>query len=249
MKLIVNADDFGYSRAVNFGIVDAFKLGIVRSTTLMTNMPGFDHAIELAKENPDLGLGIHLVLTTGLSLTHGKTISDSSGAFLKQQELLKRLEQNEINLTEIEQEYEAQIEKAFRTGVKITHFDSHHHIHMNPVILPIFLKISKKYDVAVRMFQPADLLEGYHKIIVPAAFSQDFYGENATSEGLIKELELHKNFESFEVMCHPAYLDETILSGSSYNTARTKELSVLMSPGVLEYISEQKIELINFAGL
>ena len=53
-KLIVNADDFGYSEAVNYGIISAHRNGIVTSTTMMANMPGFDHAVNLLKENKDL---------------------------------------------------------------------------------------------------------------------------------------------------------------------------------------------------
>ena len=62
-KLIINSDDFGYSRAINHAIIDTHQEGILTSTTLMTNTPGFEHAIKLAKENPKLGVGVHLVLT------------------------------------------------------------------------------------------------------------------------------------------------------------------------------------------
>jgi predicted glycoside hydrolase/deacetylase ChbG (UPF0249 family) len=68
IKLIVNADDFGYSRCVNFGIIDAHRDGINNSATMMMNMLGVGHAIELAKENPKLQVGIHLVLTCGKPL-------------------------------------------------------------------------------------------------------------------------------------------------------------------------------------
>ena len=50
-KIIVNADDFGLSEAVNYGIISAYKNGIVRSTTIMPGMPAFEHAIGLLKEN------------------------------------------------------------------------------------------------------------------------------------------------------------------------------------------------------
>ena len=56
-KLIVNADDFGLSEAVNYGIISAYKNGIVRSTTIMAGMPAFDHAVELLKKNKGLGCG------------------------------------------------------------------------------------------------------------------------------------------------------------------------------------------------
>ena len=63
MRLIVNCDDFGYSKAVNYGIIEAYKNGIATSATLMAGMPGFNHALELIRENPGLGCGVHLTLS------------------------------------------------------------------------------------------------------------------------------------------------------------------------------------------
>lgn len=51
-KLIINADDFGYSRAVTYGILDSYKTGILTSTTMMMNTEATEHAVEAAKENP-----------------------------------------------------------------------------------------------------------------------------------------------------------------------------------------------------
>ena len=84
MRLIINADDFGYSKGVNYGIIDAYKNGIVRSTTIMAGMPGFDHAVELAKENKELGVGVHLTLTSYKPvLDSHKTIVNEHGYFDK----------------------------------------------------------------------------------------------------------------------------------------------------------------------
>lgn len=67
-KVIFNSDDFGYSHGVNYGIMDAYQRGILTSTTLMANMPGFEHAVKLRKEMPRLGVGVHLTLTCGKPL-------------------------------------------------------------------------------------------------------------------------------------------------------------------------------------
>ena len=61
-KLIVNADDFGFSEAVNHGILKAMEDGIVTSTSIMANMPGFAHAAALYHEHPDMAVGVHLNL-------------------------------------------------------------------------------------------------------------------------------------------------------------------------------------------
>jgi chitin disaccharide deacetylase len=56
-RLIVNADDFGFTRGVSLGIIRAFKEGILTSTTMMANGDAFEHAVVLAKEHPNLAVG------------------------------------------------------------------------------------------------------------------------------------------------------------------------------------------------
>ena len=70
MKLIVNADDFGLSKAINFGIVESHLEGIVTSTSMMITMPAVKHAKSLAKNIPDLGIGLHLNISLGKPLTN-----------------------------------------------------------------------------------------------------------------------------------------------------------------------------------
>src|SRR5699024_3337774 len=67
-RIIINADDFGYSRAVNWGIIDAHAEGLLTSTTLMTNMPAAEHAFKLGHAHENLGIGVHLTLTCGRPL-------------------------------------------------------------------------------------------------------------------------------------------------------------------------------------
>ena len=79
-KIIVNADDFGLSEAVNYGIISAYKNGIVRSTTIMPGMPAFEHAIGLLKENKGLGCGVHMTLSVNKPILNcHKTIVDENG--------------------------------------------------------------------------------------------------------------------------------------------------------------------------
>src|ERR1700691_5844034 len=67
-RLIVNADDFGFTRDVNEGIIETHRNGILTATTLMANGAAFDHAVALARENPSLDVGCHLVLVQGRSV-------------------------------------------------------------------------------------------------------------------------------------------------------------------------------------
>ena len=84
MRLIVNADDFGYSEGVNEGIVMAYRQGIVRSTTLMVNQEGTEDAISLLKSLGLPGIGIHLCLTHGRPVTQADKVPsllDNTGNF------------------------------------------------------------------------------------------------------------------------------------------------------------------------
>jgi len=65
MKLVVNADDFGRSKAVNQAVVRAHLEGVVNSASLMVTGQAVEQAVELARLNPSLGVGLHLVLVRG----------------------------------------------------------------------------------------------------------------------------------------------------------------------------------------
>ncbi|MDR6997654.1 putative glycoside hydrolase/deacetylase ChbG (UPF0249 family) [Neobacillus niacini] len=142
IKWIVNADDFGYSRAVNYGILDSHLLGIVNSTTMMMNMPGVEHAVEIAKRFPSLGVGIHLVLTCGKPLVGDvSTLVGNQGNFKS----LSSIDFDKLSLQELEREWTEQI------GLEPTHMDSHHHVHTRKELLPIVQKLANRYELPVRV--------------------------------------------------------------------------------------------------
>ncbi|MFB7140212.1 chitin disaccharide deacetylase [Gottfriedia sp. NPDC056225] len=222
IKLIVNADDFGYSRGINYGIIDAHKNGIVNSATMMMNMPGVSHAVELAKENPGLQVGIHLVLTCGKPLLSDvPTLVNEEGNFKSRNEFF---EHKNISLEELEREWTKQIETFLESGLKPTHFDSHHHVHSIPEFLPVVQKLSKKYNLSVRRISE-NALQG----VTPFTdvFLHGFYGEGVTEDYFEKVLTHVQDGQSVEVMCHPGYLDHEILNNSSYAKDRVKETLVL----------------------
>lgn len=223
IKLIVNADDFGYSKGINYGIIEAHRNGIVNSTTMMMNMPGVSHAVDLAKENPNLKVGIHLVLTCGKPLlTDVPTLVDQNGFFKKNRDILE----SNISLEELEREWTAQVEKFLESGLTLTHIDSHHHVHTVPKFLPIVQKLSKKYNLSVRRVSD-HAIEG-----VPPfsdVFLHEFYGEGATYDYFEKIVTQVQDGQTVEVMCHPGYLDHEVLNNSSYAKDRVTEVEILTS--------------------
>lgn len=245
MKVIFNADDFGYSRGENFGTVDTHKYGVVTQATLMANGSALEHAAELAKENPNLSIGVHLVLTHGEPIikTH-KTIVNEEGKFHSSFRGLYDIIDT-VDLDEVEREWEAQIQKIIEAGVDFCSLDSHHFINTFGNLNQVFIKLAKKYDLAVR-YNPRDP-ESQIGLLTTDDMSKEFYGENATVEKLIQIMEERKHEDIvLEFMTHPAYLDTTILNASSYNIDRVKEVGVLTSERLINYLKENDIQTTSF---
>jgi predicted glycoside hydrolase/deacetylase ChbG (UPF0249 family) len=243
MKLIVNADDFGYSRGVNFGIIDAYQKGVLTSATMMVNMPGFEHAVELAKRNPGLGVGIHLVLTCGVPvLPELPSLTDEIGQFRKLRGIF-----HYASAEEIEKEFVAQIERFLASGLKPTHLDSHHHVHAHELVLPIVLRLAERYRLPVRRI--SNLPEHaavYQSVRTTEVFFADFYGDAVTFETWERLLKAGMAYDTVEIMCHPAYLDESLLAGSSYARPRAKELAILTNERTIRAVAQADCKLITY---
>ena len=149
-KVIINADDFGLSSGINKAIILAHKEGILTSTTLMANMPGFDEAVELAKKNQNLGVGVHLNIIRGKPLCSPRKVEsllNNNYNFLTVPQFFKKIMLKKIKPLEIEREFRAQIEKVLKNEIKITHFDSEKHIHSFPYIMQIVIKLAIEYKI------------------------------------------------------------------------------------------------------
>ena len=127
-RLIVNADDFGFSRGVTDGILRSHCEGVLTSTTLMTNMPDRDRAIDLAGQAPTLGVGIHLNLTQGAPLTTCPRLVGKDGMLVRSLPKLFWKLRSDAARAEAEAEMRAQVEYAVKRGLKPTHVDSHKHV-------------------------------------------------------------------------------------------------------------------------
>jgi predicted glycoside hydrolase/deacetylase ChbG (UPF0249 family) len=137
--LAVNADDFGFTRDVNAGIIEGHERGILTSTTLMANGVEFDDAVRLAREHPTLDIGVHFVLVSGYSLL------DPSRAFPRTvSELIKALALRRIRVYD---ELRAQIVKVVEAGIRPTHVDTHKHTHLLPPVLDAVARLSEEFGV------------------------------------------------------------------------------------------------------
>ena len=176
-RLIVNADDFGYTSGVNRAIVEAHSSGVVTSSTLMANGAAFAEAAQLAKTVPNLSVGCHIVLTDGdpvlpatqiSSLTSSSHFRDGMVAFAA------RAIAGDMNADEITAEATAQIRKIQSAGIAVSHIDTHKHTHLFPKILRPLLRAATDCGVrAVRNpFGPRMPLRSNHLLTRPGLWTR-----------------------------------------------------------------------------
>ena len=152
VKLIFNADDFGISQGVNEAIFKAHTQGILNSTSIMITLKYVPQALELAKQMPDLNIGLHANLTNENSVLSKDEIPllvDENGKFkhgFVNLACLSLLHPKELK-NQAKKEIKAQIEKALSCGIKLTHLDSHRHIHMIPAIFKACMELAEEYNI------------------------------------------------------------------------------------------------------
>jgi len=151
--LVINADDFGISQSTNKAIIQAHQQGCLTSTSLMITAQAAQEAIELAKANPSLNVGLHLVLGGGKSyLQH----SEIPNLVDKRQDFSRWTTWASLNYqfnprikAQLQAEIRAQIEAFNRTGLIMSHLDSHYHHHLNPTVMGIILNLAREFSLPI----------------------------------------------------------------------------------------------------
>ncbi len=271
-QLIVNSDDYGRSSNVSRGIREAHVRGIVSSTTCMMNFDNVVDDLALAlQETPDLGLGVHLVLTAGRPLLPARqlpSLTSDGGSFHKLPQLMERLA--DVNPVEAQAEWRAQIERFIRvTGRKPTHLDSHHHSsYFSEGLFRAMLELAQDYQCAIRPMTvqgDGDEMAGLPPGVVAHAreyaprllaefappradgFYASFYDELATQEELLRILHSLPAEGVYELMCHPGYSDPALEASTVYARQREQELSVLTHETISQALAERGIRLTTYA--
>lgn len=149
-RLIINADDFGFTSGVNRAIVEAHARGIVTSSTLMAKGQAFAEAVQLAKSSTDLSIGCHVVLIDGepvLNSSQLATITDSRRFRDGLKSFAARALTGRMKASEITAEAKAQIQKIQSAGIAVSHVDTHKHTHIFPQILRPLLRAARECGV------------------------------------------------------------------------------------------------------
>lgn len=238
IRLAVNADDFGFTRDVNDGIVEAHRRGILTSTTLMANGAAFEHAVELARQTPSLDVGCHLTLVGGEALTGGRL--PSSVAALLEALVLGRLP--------VYEEFAAQIGRIKAAGIAPTHLDTHKHTHLAPPVLRAMIRAARDFGIPwvrrpLGMFPFGPVIEGCRT-------TDHFVGFRLTGRMGPIEMEraIHRLRPGFtEFMCHPGFCrDELRGAPTRLKESRERELEALLSERVRKAVDARGIVLTSF---
>jgi hypothetical protein len=263
-QLIINSDDYGRTPEISRGIREAHLRGVVTSTTCMMNIPTTADDVAVAlKGTPNLGMGVHLVLTMGRPISSPEavpSIVDRDGNFFKYTPLIEHL--TSLDMDEVKKEWRTQIEAFIKAaGRKPTHIDSHHHSsYFAPNLFRGMLELAKEYDCAIRFpftevsseieetaKHVPDLMQEFNPRR-PDVFFVNFYDKTATKEELLNIIS-SVGEGTGEIMCHPGYVDDEFAKESVYNFQRERELKILTDAAIKQAIESQNINLITFADL
>ncbi|MBN1559543.1 ChbG/HpnK family deacetylase [candidate division KSB1 bacterium] len=263
--LIVNADDLGRTSEINRGIVESFCNGIVTSASLLANFPAFDDAVQLIKRY-DLPVGIHFNLTEGRPVSHFSRVSsllNENGQFCGKLDFFRRLITGRLRRQEIQTELAAQLEKSLACGLRLDHYDGHHHIHAIKEIAPLVRSLGVKTAAlpsrqVSRPRQKQSLVAQVQQYAIhlltaksPTSGPQTFWGFDLMGRQN-KLIELHQILYHLqpgvnELMCHPGFVSQEDIG--CYNAQRQQELDALCKCSVKRIINDKKIGLITYQEL
>lgn len=142
-RLIVNADDFGRSASINQAVIRAHREGILTTASLMVNEPAFEEAVTLARQNPRLGVGLHLTLLCGHSALPPEQVPglvNARGEFSNNPAAtgFRYFFQHRLH-DQLRREIHAQFARFRSTGLPLDHVNSHLHLHLHPTVFGILM--------------------------------------------------------------------------------------------------------------
>jgi predicted glycoside hydrolase/deacetylase ChbG (UPF0249 family) len=264
-RLVVNADDFGFTPDVNEGIVEAHRRGILTAATLMANGDAFEDAVRLAREVPSLDIGCHLVLVGGRSLITGRLLPVTAG------QLLVALARRQVRPYD---ELRAQVQRIWDTGLRPSHLDTHKHTHLAPPVLDAVARLGEEFDIRwirrpfdfpIRASVPpllrltsrslGLLRRRFHRVLESHGCRTTDHFAGFQMTGYLRTQELTNLVRSLpegttELMCHPGKCGPALRQACTrLKESRQAELEALTSGEVRDALDHAGIELATYRQL
>jgi len=215
--VIVNADDFGESAGINRGTIEAHERGIVTSASLMVDQPTTAAAVALARQHPDLSVGLHVNLDRVGGGLIGRERLDVLGRELERQ----------LNVF------------TSLMGSLPTHLDSHHHVHRGLNVARLFLTLSQRYGIPLRGFSDVVYFGGFY-----GQWDSGNPDSSHISVDYLLALSSKAGPGFTEIGCHPGYAD--FATDTGYSWQREIELRSLMDPRAKAGLAAMGIRLVNY---
>lgn len=150
-RVVINADDLGLSKSVNESVFRLARLGAITSVSLLAVGSNVEAALEWAGTQDNVSIGVHLCLTDGFKpITQASGIVNKEGKFPSLTGFAGKAICGLVSEETIYEEWRAQIELIRSRGIKVSHLDSHQHVHMLPSIAPVIIRLAKEEHLAVR---------------------------------------------------------------------------------------------------
>lgn len=272
--LIVNADDFGLTAGVSRGILEAHRRGILTSTTFMVNFPWAPDMAPMLREAPDLGVGVHLNITTGspvLPPERVPSLTGPDGRFRKSlAHLLFRVDRSELLA-----EWSAQAGRAIGLlaplGRRPTHLDTHKYLQVYPGYAEVLLRVARTYKIpAVRCLHPGPEVRtaGLGPPWLPVKPLVNYLsarqvrtlrqgGLRMPDSAMAGDFDLQALLAKIdrvgdgltEIICHPGQVDDQLAALTSLRGQRQVELAALTAPEARAAVIGRGIQLVSFAHL
>ena len=246
-KILVRADDLGYSEAFNYGLARAVKSGMIRSVGVMTNMEWAEHGVRLL-DGTDVTFTVHANICQGTPLTDPKLIPslvDENGDF-KDKSLYREAKEDFVVLEEVLLEVEAQYLRLVELTGKKPYMVEAHAVPSNNFNKALGI-VAQKHGVEAMKFGPKGPMVGstYLKLSMDSG-NPDYNPfesfKKAASQPMAED-------EAALMVLHPGFVDEYVLTTSYITTARAMEVAFAINPEVPKWCQENGVQLLTYADL
>lgn len=244
-KILVRADDLGYSEGINYGIAKSVKEGIITSVGVMVNMSSVNHGLALLKGTP-VCLGQHTNICVGKPITDPSlipSITNTDGEFKSSKEY-RQAKEDFVVLEEVILEIEAQYKRFLELVGEKPHYFEGHAVSSHNFFKGLEI-VAEKYDLKYSgmSFGGDPIKVGNTKVYVTMESNLPDYDP---FESLKKMVE-HSHEDGCDMLiCHPGYLDGYILKNSSLTIPRPMEVDMLCAPETKNYLIETEVTQINY---
>jgi hopanoid biosynthesis associated protein HpnK len=248
-RVIVNADDFGLCEGVNKAVAQAHADGVLTSATIMANMPAAAQAVEIARQLPTLGVGVHLNLTEGKPLSQEAGLGgllNSDGKFACSTMRLAFFSlAGPGRRNALRTELAAQIQWVIDNGLRPSHLDSHRHFHAFPPLFSVICQLARRFEIpAVRFaMEPPEVSK------IPWPLPAEGGKNKAAFVRAMAKVNLLQNRDFLRTdgmlgIAHVGRIDVNFFRAAAlYNSAHTTE--IMTHPGLVDGLDAEETRLVG----